>query len=324
MLLDDEGPVIKLPVSWVIMETNRLLPRIGIGAMLVAVEIGGVLLAPLMQSAGIAAFEDPSSAANPFVFILLLLGFTAVLLLLIRFGMHRLIRTIVLVSIGLSYVYIFIALLGSVIADPGPILAGALVLGGAAVLVLYRYPEWYMVDLLGVVLVAGVAAIFGSSLGILPVLVLLVLLAVYDALSVYRTKHMVTLAEGVLEQRAPIIFIVPKHRGYSFIRDGVGPVDSYRPETEGSGGRGALLVGMGDLIIPAVLVVSANTFLRAPGFGPLNVPALGAIAGSLLGLSLLLRFVDRGRAHAGLPPLNAGTILGFLAGCAATGAWAWL
>ena len=49
-----------------------------------------------------------------------------------------------------------------------------------------------------------------------------------------------------------------------------------------------------------------------------------AMAGSVAGLALLLHFVDRGRAHAGLPPLNGGTILGFLAGCAATGAWNWL
>ena len=47
------------------METNRLLPLIGIGLMLVAVEIGAVLLAPLMAAAGITAFDDPASPANP-------------------------------------------------------------------------------------------------------------------------------------------------------------------------------------------------------------------------------------------------------------------
>jgi presenilin-like A22 family membrane protease len=306
------------------MERNRLLPLIGIGVMLVAVEFGGVLLAPLMHAAGITAFEDPSSPANPIIFLLLLLIFTAVLLVLIRFGMRRLIRAIVLVSIGFSFVYIFIALLGVVVADPAVILGGSLVLGAAAAFILFRYPEWYVIDLLGILLAAGVSAIFGSSLGILPVLLLLVLLAVYDAISVYRTKHMIALAEGVLEQRAPILFVVPKRRGYSFIREGVGPVDDYTPEAGGEGGRSALLIGMGDMIMPTILVVSANTFLQAPGIGVLNGPALGAIVGSLFGLALLLHFVDKGRAQAGLPPLNGGTILGFLAGCAATGAWAWL
>ncbi len=306
------------------METNRLLPLIGIGVMLVAVELGGVLLAPLMRAAGISAFEDPSSPANPIIFLVLLLAFTAVLLLLIRFGMRRLISGIVLVSIGFSFVYIFIAVLGAIVADPAVVLGASLVLGTAAVAILFWYPEWYVIDLLGVVLAAGVSAIFGSSLSILPVLLLLVLLAVYDAISVYRTKHMIALAEGVLEQRAPILFVVPKRRGYSFIREGVGPVDDYQPEADGEGGRSALLIGMGDLIMPTILVVSANTFLDAPGIGLLNGPAIGAMVGSLAGMAILLHFVDKGRAHAGLPPLNGGTILGFIAGCAATGAWAWL
>jgi len=306
------------------MKTNRLLPLVGIGVMLVVVELGAALFGPLMHRAGIVAFEDPSSTANPIIFLLLLLGFTAVLLVLIRFGMRRIIQGIILLSIGLSFVYIFVALLSTAIADPAVVLGGSGLLGAAAVLLLLRYPEWYVIDLLGLLLAAGVSAIFGTSLGVVPVLLLLALLAVYDALSVYRTKHMIALAEGVLEQRAPILFVVPKERGYSFIRDGVGPVDDYTPESDGKGGRSALLIGMGDLIMPSILVVSANTFLKAPGIGFLNGPAIGAIAGSVVGMALLLHFVDRGRAHAGLPPLNGGAILGFLVGCAATGAWTWL
>ncbi|HOV67389.1 MAG TPA: presenilin family intramembrane aspartyl protease PSH [Methanoregulaceae archaeon] len=310
------------------MERSRLLPLAGIVVMLVVAELGAALFGPLMQRAGIVAFEEPGSAANPFIFLLLLLGFTALLLLLIRLGMNRVIRAIVLLSIGLSFVYIFIALLGAVTAEPAVVLGGAVLLGAGAMAILRHHPEWYVIDLLGLLLTAGVAAIFGTSLGILPVLLLLVLLAVYDALSVYRTRHMIALAEGVLEQRAPILFVVPKERGYSFIRDGVGPVDAASTDAAGPArgegtGRSALLIGMGDLIMPAILVVSANTFITAPGIGFLNGPALGAIAGSVGGLAVLLRFVDRGRAHAGLPPLNGGAILGFLAGCAATGAWAW-
>ncbi len=310
------------------MKRSQLLPLMGIIVMLILAELGAVLLGPLMHRAGIVAFEDPGSAANPLIFLVLLLGFTAVLLVLIRMGMSRVIRAIVFVSIGLSFVYVFIALLGAVTTDSMIVLGGAFLLGAGAVILLNYYPEWYVIDALGLLLAAGVAAIFGTSLGILPVLLLLVLLAVYDALSVYRTRHMIALAEGVLEQRAPILFIVPKERGYSFIRDGVGPVDAGPangdpPAPEKGTGRSALLIGMGDLIMPAILVVSANTFITARGFGFVNGPALGAIIGSVAGLALLLRFVDKGRAHAGLPPLNGGAIMGFLAGCAATGAWTW-
>ena len=53
-------------------------------------------------------------------------------------------------------------------------------------MVLYRYPEWYVVDLVGVCIAGGVSALLGISLTVIPVIVLLVLLAIYDAISVYR------------------------------------------------------------------------------------------------------------------------------------------
>jgi presenilin-like A22 family membrane protease len=72
---------------------------------------------------------------------------------------------------------------------------------------------------------------------------------------------------------------------------------------------------MGDLIMPSILVVSANVFIegyRILGF--VNLPAIGAIIGSLAGLVVLLYFVSSGRPQAGLPPLNGGTLIGFALG----------
>jgi presenilin-like A22 family membrane protease len=177
-----------------------------------------------------------------------------------------------------------------------------------ATLLLYKYPEWYIIDVLGVLIAAGVASIFGRSLDILPVVILLIILAVYDAISVYKTKHMITLAEGVIDLKTPILFVIPKKRNYSFIREGIGKL------SEG-GERSAFIMGMGDLIMPSILVVSANVFIegyRILGF--VNLPAIGAIIGSLAGLVVLLYFVSSGRPQAGLPPLNGGTLIGFALG----------
>jgi len=92
-------------------------------------------------------------------------------------------------------------------------------------LLLYLYPEWYVIDTMGLLISAGAAAIFGISLETGPVLILLIALAIYDAIAVYRTRHMITLAEGVLSLRVPILFVIPKQPGYSFIRDGVGELN---------------------------------------------------------------------------------------------------
>jgi presenilin-like A22 family membrane protease len=88
--------------------------------------------------------------------------------------------------------------------------------------------------------------------------------------------------------------------------------------------RDALYIGLGDAVIPTVLVASAAFFLDAgPTFSvagvSANLPALGAIAGTMAGLAVLLWLVLKGRAHAGLPLLNGGAIAGYLVGALAAG-----
>jgi presenilin-like A22 family membrane protease len=119
---------------------------------------------------------------------------------------------------------------------------------------------------------------------------------------------MITLAEGVIDLKTPILFVIPKKRGYSYIREGIGKLGEGQE-------RAAFIMGMGDLIMPSILVVSANVFLKGTRImGFVNLPALGAIAGSLAGLAVLLYFVSSGKPQAGLPPLNGGTLIGFALG----------
>ncbi|HPD76124.1 MAG TPA: presenilin family intramembrane aspartyl protease PSH [Methanoregulaceae archaeon] len=295
------------------MDAKNYLPFLAMPLLLLAVEIGALLLSLPVQASGIVAFEDPESMANPVIFIAIMLGFTALLLVLIRFDLKKVIAAVIGISIFLTFIYIYSAIVYALAGQTDPATIVALVLSVLSTVLLYKYPEWYVIDALGILIGAGVAAIFGASLDILPVIILLVLLAVYDAISVYKTKHMITLAEGVLDLKTPILFVVPKRRDYSFIRDGIGKLAD-------GGERAAFIIGMGDMIMPSILVVSANVFLEGWRLGSLiNLPALGAIVGSLAGLVVLLSFLMSGKPQAGLPPLNGGTILGFLAGWAAMG-----
>src|SRR5439155_1343020 len=83
------------------------------------------------------------------------------------------------------------------------------------VFLLLKFPEWYVVDTIGFVTAAGVTAILGISFGILPAVLLLIALAFYDAWAVYRTKHMITLADELTSQRLPILLVIPNRAGYS-------------------------------------------------------------------------------------------------------------
>ena len=295
------------------MELKNILPFLAMPLLLIAVEIGALLLSLPVQASGIVAFEDPESMANPVIFIAIMLAFTGFLLVLIRYDLKKVIAAVIGISIFLTFIYIFLAIVYALAGATDLATVIVLVLSILSTVLLYKYPEWYVIDGLGILIGAGVAAIFGASLDVWPVIILLVLLAVYDAISVYKTKHMITLAEGVIDLKTPILFVVPKRRNYSFIREGIGKI--------GDGGeRAAFIIGMGDMIMPSILVVSANVFLKGWRLaGMINLPALGAIIGSMVGLVVLLNFVMSGKPQAGLPPLNGGTILGFLAGLAVMG-----
>ena len=302
------------------MDLKNSLPLVAMPGMLVVVEIIALFLSQPLQAAGVTALPyAPDNPLNVLVFLAMILGFTLFILILIKFGVKFILSAIIALSLFFTFYYIFASLSLAVLGETDLAALATIGLSIGATVVLYKFPEWYVIDTLGILLCAGVASIFGIAIGIIPAILLLVLLAAYDYISVYRTKHMITLAEGVLSLKAPILFVVPKRRDYSFIREGlaVGGEDGEPKE------RGAYVIGMGDMIMPTILVVSANVFLRVPGWA-FSPPAIGAVAGSVVGLAVLLTIVNRGKPQAGLPPLNAGTITGFLIGCALAGAWGWV
>jgi len=295
-------------------------PRIQSLSMLflvMAVQILALAVTPAISASENRVFEDPASASNPVYYMLLILAFTAFLLLAIKKNQGWIVSGFIQIAIASSIYYLTVAFMPPIYA---------LLPTAAALLLIRYYPEWYVIDGLGIAVSAGISSLFGLSMTVLPALILLVILAVYDAISVYKTRHMVSLAEGVIRMKAPLLFVVPKSRSYSFRRDQslfAGPTGGSQAQGQtgtvpASGKRGAYFLGLGDAIIPTILVISANTSLPPGGFLGVNLPALGAMLGTYFGF-LLLMSTSRERPQAGLPFLNSGVILGFLAGCAVAG-----
>jgi presenilin-like A22 family membrane protease len=289
-------------------------------AFLLALFVANMLLALLFAqpfaSAGLQAFEDPDDVSNSAVYVLLILAFTFLILWIAKRGKKWLIRAIILAAVASTIAIVVYPLLAILDGFPHrvvggwdlPPLAVALAVAGGAVWALFKRPEWYVIDAVGLLVAAASAAIFGISLGLVPVVALLAALAVYDAIAVYRTKHMLSLADTVLELRLPVLLVIPKHAGYSFLAEAA----KFKQATEeNKGEREAMFMGLGDLVMPTILVVSALHFAE-PGWGFL--PGLGAAVGTLVGFAVLMGFVLKGRPQAGLPLLNGGAIVGFLAG----------
>lgn len=268
-----------------------------------------VWFAKPFESAGLQAFEDPDDVGNSLWYIVLLLAFTAFILYMAKKGYKWVIQAVILAAVGGTIAYVVGPLLmlhPAISPDLGwGIGIGAAVVGTFA---LWKHPEWYVIDSVGVVVAAGAAAIFGISLSVVPVVVFLVLLAIYDAIAVYKTRHMLSLADSVMELRLPVLLVVPKHWGYSFLEE----VTEFKEAgEENKEEREAMFMGLGDLVMPTVLVVSALHWAQ-PGWGTL--PATGAAIGTLVGFMTLMTFVLRGNPQAGLPLLNGGAITGFLIG----------
>lgn len=306
------------------MSVSSRVPALVMLLFIVAVQLLALAVTPAIFASDNRVFADPASTSNPFVYMLLILAFTALLLLAIKKKKSWIVNGFIQISIATSIYYLMVAFVSPL---------QALLPTVAGLLLLRYYPEWYVIDIFGIAVCAGISSLFGVSMTILPALLLLIILAVYDALSVYKTRHMVSLAEGVIKIKAPLLFVVPRSRSYSFRKD-TAPAstseirDQPKSNPNVDGGtdsvnqtgskRGAFFLGLGDAIIPTILVISANTSLPAGGFLGINFPTIGAMLGTYLGF-LALMTTSRDKPQAGLPFLNFGVILGFLAGCAVAG-----
>src|SRR5256885_5135989 len=303
---------------------RREIPSIAaMAALLVVIQIAAIALSPIFAGAGFEAFQRPEDVTNTVTYLIRTLAFAAVSLALVRYTRQNLAKYVIMASIFITLAFILLLPLfyaldyatggtaaGVLLGNVATVLAFAVAAG--LVYLLVKFPEWYVVDAIGMVTAAGVTAILGISFGTLPAILLLIALAFYDAWAVYRTKHMITLADELTSQRLPILLVIPKKAGYSFREQ-----KSLKGQIAAGEEREAMFIGLGDLIIPGIMSVSAFTFLTAPGRSFLGLEpnafvAAGTVLGSLVGFFFLMRFVLKGNPQAGLPLLNGGALLGFL------------
>ena len=165
------------------------------------------------------------------------------------------------------------------------------------------------------------------------IMVFMVAAAIYDAWAVYKSKHMLDLADTMINLNLPILLVAPQGSDYSFraeraplgdsnpsdsptsalINDsGTSPQASMQPrERVIKKSNDAMLMGLGDVIFPGMLVLSTLQYI---GGDDGWIMAITTLVGSLVGYSILMWYVGQGKAQAGLPLLNGGAILGYVLG----------
>ena len=282
---------------------TAVFPMIIMGTMFVVIHILAILITGPFEATNFSAFENPNDPTNIIVFFVIMMAVTLTILLIAKFWKKEFIQVIILGSIGYTSFFVFYILLNSIAPN---LIASLLAIAAATALivVLFRYPEWYVINLCGIIVGVGAIGLFGVSLSIFLVIILLIVLSIYDAISVYKTKHMIDLADAVMDLKLPEMMVVPKNRGYSLLEEQKG----LKEKIEGGEEREAFFLGLGDIVMPGILVVSAYYNIETNGF----LIALSVIVGTLIGFAVLMSVVMKGKPQAGLPYLCSGAILGYV------------
>jgi presenilin-like A22 family membrane protease len=282
---------------------KEFLPIFFMGCFFVIINGFALLLSHIFIGAGMEVFEQANDPMNLIWVFVTVMGMTIIILLIAKFWKKRLIQLIILFAVGYTSFYIFLPLFSLVISDLFVTVFFSIILAVCLVVVLIKYPEWHVIDLCGIIIGAGAIALFGISLSILLVLILLIGLAVYDAISVYKTKHMIDLADTVMDLKLPVMLVVPKIRHYSLLKE----TKRLKEKLQDGEEREAFFMGVGDVVMPGILV--ATVYTGDPSWLPV---ALSVLVGTLVGFSVLMTFVIKGKPQAGLPLLCSGAILGYL------------
>lgn len=278
-----------------------LFPILFMGGLFVLIHAMALFMIGPFTEAGMKVFDNADDPVNLVIFFGVLLGMTIIILLIAKYWRKWLIQALILFAVGYTSFYVFLPLLARVLNE-WPALVLAISAAVLLTIILFKYPEWYVIDICGVIVGAGAIALFGISLGIFLVIIILIGLAVYDAISVYKTKHMIDLADTVMDLKLPVLLVIPKIRNYSLLRETKRLKEQLKEDVE----RDAFFMGLGDVVMPGILV--AAVYHSVPNGLPV---ALATIAGTLIGFAVLMTFVLKGKPQAGLPCLCGGALAGY-------------
>lgn len=181
--------------------------------------------------------------------------------------------------------------LGVFLSSPLSALAALVIIAGYLF-----WPRVLMHDVAIILGVAGISALLGLSLTPTVALVILSVLSIYDIVAVYRTGHMIRMAQSMMESGAIFGFLVPlKLSGFLSLRK------------QAQDTRDFMILGSGDVSLPLIFICSLVT-----------VSLQSAIVTSVFTLAGLfithLLFINQEGRHpmAALPPISTATILGYL------------
>jgi len=166
----------------------------------------------------------------------------------------------------------------------------------ASTVIYYLNPTVLAFNLILSLGLAGVAASVGFGFHPMALLVVMAILAIYDVIAVYFTKHMVRMAKQMLRRKVFFAMILPEV-----------PTGMLTKIDKVSSRSDFAFLGTGDLVLPALFAVSVAS---VQGIATAIPVVIGAILGLLLTNALFLWQPQR-KPMPALPPIVIGAIAGY-------------
>src|SRR3989344_3490110 len=146
--------------------------------------------------------------------------------------------------------------------------------------------------------IAGISSLLGITISPEVGIFLLVTLSFYDILAVYWTKHMVYLAQGMIESGAIFGFVIPFD-----LKD----IFYHKNEAREKIREKFMILGSGDIGLPLIMARS----VAVVSVGPAIIVALFSFVGLLFTHPMFVNQISR-KPMAALPPIATMTIIGYL------------
>jgi hypothetical protein len=105
-------------------------------------------------------------------------------------------------------------LVGGLVIEDIPTIIG-LLFSLLLMILLYVHSEWYVVNTVGILVGSGVIVMLGVSFVPTLIMVFMIAAAIYDAWAVYKSKHMLDLADTMMNLNLPILLVAPQDSDYS-------------------------------------------------------------------------------------------------------------
>jgi len=238
-----------------------------------------------------ALAPQQSFPANPWSFLINFLIVTVIFLLLLPLFKKRPIFLKVFfffsIIMGLDIVF------GIFLGEPT-----ALVITICSAVILGLYPKILTHNLLFSIALAGIGAFIALNLEPFSIAIILSVLAIYDIIAVYVTKHMIKMAQVPASQGVFFGLILPKNNK-DFLEN--------KPSLTFDDKSAYYLLGGGDMVLPLILAAS---IARTNFYYGLIVAGFAFLG--LISLHLIFASKTERKAMPGLPPLVFFSLLGYL------------